>query len=172
VIQAHATLGLDLVDACLNQNLTPDQILVPVSTAGLLAGLSVAVKQQFPNAKVIGLQSSNSQAAAASFQARQVVQLEQTQTICDALTANRPGSLPLSICLEWVDQIETVDDTDTRASVLELLQQEHLLVEPGAAISHAYLKRSISKNKSILVLSGGNLDINLLGDWIDLAANH
>jgi threonine dehydratase len=168
VIQAHATLGLDLVDGCLSQNLVPNRVLVPVSTAGLLAGVAAAVKQQFPNTKVIGLQSSTSQAAVQSFRARQVVQLEQTQTICDALTANRPGRLPMEICWDWVDQLETVDDELTQQSVLELLQQEHLLVEPGAAIGHAYLKlhHQATDSNDVLVLSGGNLDPQLLSRWI------
>ena len=160
VIAGHATLGHDLADAC-----APDQVLVPVSTAGLAAGVALAVKQRYPHCRVIGVQSQGSDAAAQSFRARRSVTLDRIETECDALTANRPGGLPLSVCLDWLDDIITVEETFIRKAVLELLQQAHLLVEPGGAVGYAALLQGLAPASSVVVLSGGNLDLTRLQAW-------
>lgn len=154
VLTAHATLGLDL--SGLLKPGQPVRVIVPVSTAGLLAAVAACLFQSNPGSEVWGCQSSTSNAAQLSFEAGQMVSVFAPTTVCDALTSNRPGRLPLDLCLAYCQGIVSAPDQQ----ILAAQQQLHALglaVEPGAAVPMAVLDRLPASSLDIvLVLTGGN----------------
>lgn len=168
VVAGHATLGLDLCHFWKKLSPSaPSQVLVPVSTAGLASGVALAVKQFYPECRVVGVQSEGSDAAAQSFRSGKMVVRDRVETECDALTANRTGALTLSLALDWLDDIVTVSEEAILHAVVALLEDSHLLVEPGGAVGFAALVSGILTPSAgtVVVLSGGNLDLNRLDAW-------
>ncbi|MBI1955723.1 MAG: pyridoxal-phosphate dependent enzyme, partial [Acidobacteria bacterium] len=67
VILGQATLGWEILQEM--QDDPPDAVLVPVGGGGLIAGVAGVVKQRFPQARMIALQSTCAPAFASSWKA-------------------------------------------------------------------------------------------------------
>ena len=69
-----------------------------------------------------------------------------------------------------MDQIVEVEDEETAAAVLTLLEKAKILAEGACAVTLAALERhqSLFKGKKVvLLIGGGNIDVNLLSRIID-----
>lgn len=166
VLVGHATLGLDLAPA------QARAVVVPASTGGLLASVALACKQLDPGVRVVGVQPEAANAMVSSFRAGEMRRLDSVTTECDALTANRPGDLPLQLALEWVDDMVTVSEAEIRTAVRWLAEEAKLVVEPGgAAAVAACLNGSVPREPgSCAVVSGGNMAPERLAEWLRAGA--
>ena len=91
-------------------------------------------------------------------------------TIADGIATKRPGDLTFSIIKRLVDEIVLVDDEAIINAVLLLMERCKMLVKGAGAIGLAALlsKATQLKGKKVLVpLTGGNIDINLVGRFIE-----
>lgn len=158
VLCGHATVGLEIVEDL------PDVevVLVPVSTAGLLAGVAAAVKALRPEAQVIGVQPAGNDSTWRSLLDGRPVSIPEARTLCDALTSTRPGGLPFAHVKELVRTIEIVQDEEVVQAVRWLATHQKLVVEPGGAVGAAFF---VISNRGIhlddcnvcILLSGGNI---------------
>ena len=167
LIAGQGTLGLEI----LAQLPEVDAILVPVGGGGLIAGITLAVKALRPEVQVIGVQASGADAVKRSLESDQIVTLHRLNTIADGIRINSPGHLPFAILRSYLDQIVAVDDKEIVSALLLLLERCKLQVEGAgsvglAALLHPGLLDLAGKNV-VLLLSGGNIDINLLGGFIE-----
>ncbi|GBC82840.1 L-threonine ammonia-lyase [bacterium HR10] len=155
VVIGHGTIGAEILEQLPE---TPT-ILVPISTGGLIAGIALAVKERNPRASVIGVQPEGSNATYLSFKAGTIVSIPETHTICDALTATRPGTLMFSLIQRYVDDIVLVTDEAVAEAVAWLAHEEKLVVEPSGAIGIAALRsgRVTPHGPTVALLSGGNI---------------
>jgi threonine dehydratase len=155
VVIGHGTIGAEILEQ-LPETLT---ILVPISTGGLIAGIALAVKERNPRASVIGVQPEGSNATYLSFKAGTIVSIPETRTICDALTATRPGTLMFSLIQRYVDDIVLVTDEAVAEAVAWLAREEKLVVEPSGAVGIAALRsgRVTPQGPTVALLSGGNI---------------
>lgn len=155
VVIGHGTIGLEILEQFPD---TPT-VLVPISTGGLIAGLALALKERNPRASVIGVQPEGANATYLSFKAGAIVTIPETRTICDALTATRPGTLMFSLIQRYVDDIVVVSDEEVAEAVRWLAAEEKLVVEPSGAIGVAALRsgRVIPRGPTVALLSGGNI---------------
>lgn len=162
VLAGHATLGVDI------SRVQPDQVVVPASTGGLLAATALAVKQACPEARIVGVQPLGANAMVQSFRSRTMRRLEQVVTECDALTANRPGELPLQLALDWVDDMVEVNEAAVREGVRWAAERAKLVVEPGGAAGLGALLSGQIQNTpgTWVVLSGGNIAPARLAEWL------
>lgn len=158
----HGTAGVEIIE----QLSTTDIVLVPISTGGLIAGVATAVKELNPNVTVIGVQPEGSNAAYLSFRAGRIVTIPETRTICDGLTATRPGELMFAHIQRYVDDIVVVDDDAVRAAVAWLAEKDHLVVEPSGAVGVAALVtgKIQARGNVVALLSGGNIAPRLLAE--------
>lgn len=163
VLRGHGTIGLEIMDQF------PDvsAVLVPVSSAGLIAGLAVAVKSIRPSVRVIGVQPEGSRAAYDSFQAGEVRRSE-PHTICDALVAAYPGALPFEHMQRYVDEIVLVSEESVRQAVRWLAEREKLVVEAGGAVGTAALLTGAVEPRpgTVVLLSGGNIHPATLAEYL------
>jgi threonine dehydratase len=167
LIAGQGTLGLEILE----QVPDVDAIIVPVGGGGLIAGIALAVKMLRPRVQIIGVQAAGADALKRSLEADHIVTLQQPNTIADGIRLNGPGELPFAILRSYLDQIVTVDDTEIMSALLLLLERCKLQVEGAgsvglAALLHPGLLDLAGKNV-VLLLSGGNIDINLLGGLIE-----
>jgi len=161
VIAGQGTIGLEIAD-----EVTPDVVMVPVGGGGLIAGIVAALAVRAPQTEVIGVEASGSPQLSASLAAGAAASIgRQVDTIADGLATGRIGKLPFALIRERVAQVVAVDDFEIGEAVLLLLERLKLLTEgAGAAALAGALKlgRELRGKCVVIVLSGGNIDINLL----------
>ncbi|HWM90720.1 MAG TPA: pyridoxal-phosphate dependent enzyme, partial [Thermoanaerobaculia bacterium] len=91
-------------------------------------------------------------------------------TIADALQTTRPAERTLLIVQSLTEGIVTVSDLELRRAMAVLASRMKLLVEPGGAAAFAALLHGklpdVSGRKVGIVLSGGNVDLELFGSLV------
>jgi threonine dehydratase len=161
VIAGQGTIGLEIAE-----ELAPDVVLVPVGGGGLIAGIAVALAARLPNTMIIAVEAAGSAQLSASFVAGAPVSISgPVDTIADGLATGRIGQLPFQLLREHVRRVVTVDDGEIAEAVLLMLERMKLLAEgAGAAALAGALKLApeLTGKRIVVVVSGGNIDINLL----------
>ncbi len=168
IIAGQGTLGLEM----LNDLPDADAIVVPVGGGGLISGIAIAARALKPDITIIGVQADGAASTRSSLDAGSLQTLPAITTIADGIAVKRPGELTFSIMERLVDDVVLVNDEAIINAVLLLMERCKMLVEgAGAAGLAALLSGAINlKGKKVLVpLTGGNIDINLVGRFIEHA---
>jgi threonine dehydratase len=155
IIAGHGTLGLEL----LGDLRDVEQILVPVSSGGLAAGVAAAVKQSAPRVKVIGVQPRGANAAYLSLAAGHPISIQHWDTIADGLSARRPGAYPFAHLQKYLDGIVLIEERDIALAHVALRRRAKIIAEPAGAVAvAAFLSGQVDvSRRTIAVVSGGNL---------------
>ncbi|MCL7455195.1 MAG: pyridoxal-phosphate dependent enzyme [Anaerolineae bacterium] len=163
VIAGQGTVGLEVMEELPDADLC----LVPVGGGGLIAGTSVAAKAIHPATRMLGVQPLASPSAFLSFRDGHAYETyDAGPTICDGL-AGGFGRLPFEIAADLVEGVLVVSDAAVRRAVGWLVAHEQLLAEGSAAIAIAPLldgELDVAGQKVVAVLTGRNIDANLLQD--------
>lgn len=166
IIAGQGTIGLEILE----QFPDVEIVLVPAGGGGLLSGVATAIKSINPKVQVYGVQSENANAIFESFNQKKKIQKNVTTTIADGIAVGNPGDKCIELINKYVDKMITVNDSEIAGSIMYLLERCKQVVEPAGAASVAALIADYAdfKNKNICcVLSGGNVDMNTLGNIID-----
>ena len=161
VVAGQGTIGLEIAD-----EIAPDAILVQAGGGGLIAGIAVAIKARIPGAEVIGVEAAGSPQLSASLAAGAPVSISRpVDTIADGLATGRIGRLPFELIRDRVSRVVTVDDFEIGEAVLLMLERMKLLAEGAGATALAgalKIKADLRGKRVVVLVSGGNIDINLL----------
>ncbi len=161
VIAGQGTIGLELLD----QLPDLDAVIVPIGGGGLISGIAYAVKKLKPTCKVYGVQAQGAGSMFHSLELHERQALPKVSTFADGIAVKNPGELTFAICSEYVDEVVTVSDDEIAAAILALMEQQKLVAEGAGAVSVAAAmagKLPIEGKKVCAVLSGGNIDVNIL----------
>ena len=161
LIAGQGTLGLEIVQDWPEV----DAVIVPIGGGGLIAGVSMAVKSHNPNAKVIGVESSDGPAMQASVKAGQLETID-CKTIIDGLRVRRAGEINFSVVQRFVDDIVALPDKEIFDAMIWIMERCKLVVEGAAAAPVAALLHGLIKlpagSRVACVLSGGNVNLDQL----------
>src|SRR5271168_296664 len=161
VIAGQGTVGLEIAD-----EVAPDVVIVPVGGGGLIAGIAAALALRAPNAEVIGVEAAGSPQLSASLAADAAASIGRpVDTIADGLATGRIGAIPFEAMRGRVERAITVDEFEIGEAVLLMLERLKLLAEGAGAAALAgalKLKDELKGKTVVLVVSGGNIDMNLL----------
>lgn len=166
VIAGQGTIGLELLEQCPYL----DHIIVPVGGGGLIAGIALAMKETNPRIRIIGVQSERVPSMLAALEKGETVTVPPQRTIADGIAVRQVGKLPLALVKKYVDEIVTVSEAEIASAILLMLEREKTVVEGAGAVGIAALNSGriqLSGHKVACVLSGGNIDVNLLSRIID-----
>lgn len=167
VIAGQGTIALELME----QAPDLDVVVVPVGGGGLISGIAVGLKARNPQIRVIGVEAEAAPSARASLFAGEIVQIESTQTIADGIAVKRVGHLTFPLIQEYVDDVVTVTEEEIATAILMLLEREKTMAEGAGAVPLAAMMRERvpvdPTDRAVLVLSGGNIDINMVSRIID-----
>jgi len=158
------TIGLEILEQA------PDvrTVFVPVSGGGLLGGLAAAIKQSRPGVRVIGVEPELADDAYQSFRAGEVVTIPAEQamrTMADGLRVQRLGTRTWPHIREFVDDIVTVSEVEIAAAMRRIAGEARLVAEPSGAVATAgALASTADLRTSVAVVSGGNVDRELLAE--------
>jgi len=154
-------------------NQVPDleAVIVPIGGAGLAAGVAVAVKQLKPSVTLIGVEPERAASFTAALKAGKPVQISMKPTLADGLSVPRVGDNAFSLARERLSKTVLVCEHDLARAVLRLMELEKAVVEGAGAAPLAAclggLVPELAGKKVVLLLCGGNIDLNTLDRVIE-----
>lgn len=166
VIAGQGTIGLEILE----QLPDVDVVIVPIGGGGLISGVAYAIKQVKPECKVYGVQAQGAGSMYQSLLNHKVLELPVVHTFADGTAVKRPGELTFDICSKYVDEVVTVTDDEIASTILTLMERQKLVAEGAGALSVAaamFNKLPIEGKKTVCVISGGNIDVNILSRVIN-----
>ena len=161
VICGQGTIGLEILD----QLPDLDAVIVPVGGGGLISGVAFAIKSLRPEVKVYGVQAEGAPSMYRSLHEHKYQTLKAVSTFADGIQVKTPGELTYQICEQYVDDIVTVSEDETAAAILSLMENQKLVAEGAGAVPVAavlFHKLPVEGKKVACVVSGGNIDVNIL----------
>ena len=165
IIAGQGTVGLELLEQL------PDvrQVVVPAGGGGLLAGIAVALKARRPDVRVVGVQATGADAVVRGFRSGQWVAVDHPATVADGICVGAPGRLTFELIRRYVDDCVSVEEAEIVDAVVQSLQRARVVAEAAGVVGLAALSAGrIPRGDAVcVVLSGGNIDLNLLGRMIE-----
>lgn len=161
IIQGQGTVGLEVTEDLKDM----DTVVVPVGGGGLISGVAIAIKEKKPKVKVIGVQAEAAISAYLSFRKKKIVEHIPEPTIADGIAVGRAGEITMPIINRYVDDIVTVSEEAIARAILLFLERKKLIVEGAGATPLASMleeKIKTKKGRVVLIVSGGNIDVNVL----------
>lgn len=160
VVTGQGTVGLEIME----QLHDVDNILVCLGGGGLSAGVAAAAKlqaaKQGTKINVYAIQAEAASPWPASLEAGKPLETKILPTIADGIAVAKPGAIPFEIVREFVDKVITVTEDEIAQAMLAVLERSKLVVEAGGAVGVAALMsgKLVLKGKTVVILSGGNID--------------
>jgi threonine dehydratase len=166
IVAGQGTLGLELLEQ------TPDVALaiVPVGGGGLASGIALALKHERSEVRVVGVQAEAVPSAARSHGLDEPLRVPARWTLADGCAVPRVGEGTLLLLNAFVDEIVTVSEEWIGSAIVWLLERSNLVVEGAGALGVAALLSGAidpSGRRSVVVLSGGNIDINTIAKTVE-----
>jgi threonine dehydratase len=170
VIAGNGTAGLELLEELPDL----DVLVVGVGGGGLISGVAAAAKGMQPGIRVIGVEPERSNALSLALARNEIVTI-QPRSVADGLGAPFAGTWTLAMARRYVDEIVLLDDPTILGGLRFALERLKQVVEPaGAAALAAVLAGRIEIHdgeRVAVLLSGGNVEVNRLGDLVAGAGN-
>ncbi len=166
VIAGQGTIALEILEQI--QGL--DAVVEPIGGGGLASGVGYVIKTLNPNCKVYGVQASGAAGMFRSIEEKRAVRLSKVSTFADGIAVKEPSELTYSMCNRYLDDVVTVSDDQIAAAILTLMEQQKLVTEGAGAASVAavmFNRLPVEGKKVCALLSGGNIDVNILYKVID-----
>jgi threonine dehydratase len=161
LIAGQGTVGLEIVQDWPEV----DAVVVPIGGGGLISGVSMAVKSHNPEARVIGVESSDGPAMQRSVEAGHLETIE-CNTVIDGLRVRRAGEINFGVVRRFVDEIVALPDQQIFEAMLWVMERCKLVVEGAAAAPVGALLHRLVRlpqgSKVAVVLSGGNVNLDQL----------
>ncbi len=161
VIAGQGTIGLEILE----QLPDVEAVIVPVGGGGLIAGVAYAIKQLRPDVKVYGVQAERAASMAKSRESGEAITLPKVSTFADGIAVKHPGDITFAMNKQYVDDVVTVTEDEIATAILTLIEKQKLIAEGAGAVSVAaamFGKLPIEGKKTVCVVSGGNIDVNIL----------
>ena len=166
IIAGQGTVGLEILD----QISDLDAVIVPIGGGGLISGIAFAVKKLKSVCKVYGVQAVGAGGMYDSFKNKKRESLTSISTFADGIAVKSPGINTYEYCTQYVDEIVTVSDDEIATAILTLMEQQKLVAEGAGAVAVAaavFNKLPLKGKKVCAIVSGGNIDVNILSRVIN-----
>lgn len=160
VIAGQGTIGIEILEDLNNC----DTIIVPIGGGGLAAGVAVAAKSLKPGIRVVGAEPKDAASMLYSRNNNAVSEISSAVSLADGVAVKKPGNLTFELCQKYLDDIVTVTEDEIAAAILQMLERMKLVSEGAGAVAVAAASYGNSKGygKTAAIVSGGNIDVNIL----------
>jgi threonine dehydratase len=165
LVRGVATYALEL----LRQAPDLDVLYVPIGQGSGICGCILVRDLLGLSTEIIGVQSTEAPSYALSFAAGTVVKTNSSDTLADGMATRVPDPDALAIIRKGVSRIAQVTDAEVAAAIRAYWTDTHNLAEgAGAApLAAALQDRPNIRGKQVgLILSGGNIDLDLFRRWV------
>lgn len=169
VIAGQGTVGMEI---CRQHGGPIHAIFVAIGGGGLIAGVAAYVKSVRPDIKIIGVQTTDSDAMARSLQAGKRVTLNDVGLFSDGTAVKLVGEETFRLAKLYVDEIILVDTDAVCAAIKDVFQDTRSILEPAGALAvagcKAYIerekknKRTLKNKNMITIACGANMNFDRL----------
>jgi threonine dehydratase len=169
VIAGQGTIGMEI----LRQHSAPiHAIFVPIGGGGLIAGVAAYVKAIRPEIRIIGVQTTDSNAMGRSLASGRRVTLPDVGLFADGTAVKLAGEETFRVARQYVDDVILVDTDDVCTAIKDVFQDTRSILEPSGALAvagaKAYVERAAQtkkplKNEALVAIcSGANMNFDRL----------
>lgn len=170
IIYGQGSMGFELQ----NQIDEIDFLFGSIGGGGLITGVGSVVKHFFPNCRIIASQAQGANAMVRSLQEGKIQVSETVSTFADGIKVKKPEQKMYELLDSIVDEAIAINDSKIALSVLQLMEQARVIAEGAGAINLAAFAEVYKQNprrfknkKVVLLICGGNIDINLVDRIIE-----
>ncbi len=161
VIAGQGSIGLEILD----QLPDVEAVIVPIGGGGLISGVAFAIKSLRPDVKVYGVQAAGAASMYNAYHDHKYETLGKVDTFADGIAVKTPGEHTYELISQYVDDIVTVSEDEIATAILTLMEKQKLIAEGAGATPVAaalFEKLPIKGKKTVCLVSGGNIDVNIL----------
>lgn len=161
VMAGQGTIGLEILEDIPDV----DIVLVPIGGGGIASGIAKAIKSLRPEAKVIGIEAEHAASMREALKNKEICEICSKPTIADGIAVRKAGCKTYEVIKECVDEIVTVTEDEIAKAILFLMEKSKVVAEGAGATPVAAIlagKVKAQGKKICAVISGGNIDINLV----------
>jgi threonine dehydratase len=164
VIAGQGTIAMEI----LRQHQGPlHAVFVAIGGGGLAAGVASYIKAVRPEIKVIGVQTSDSDAMVQSVASRKRVTLPDVGLFSDGTAVKLVGEETFRLTSALVDEYIRVDTDALCAGIKDVFVDTRSIVEPAGALAVAAIKQYVAEKKTrgetyVAILSGANMNFDRL----------
>jgi threonine dehydratase len=166
VIAGQGTIGLELLEQ------VPDleAVVVPIGGGGLAGGIALAIKESNPAVRVYGVETELVPTMGRALALGAPAVMPARRSLADGIATRRVSQRTFELAQRYLDGVVTVDESEIAEAILRLLEGEKTVAEGAGAAALAALlagRLPLQGSRTVLVVSGGNIDVNLLSRIID-----
>ncbi len=164
VIAGQGTVAMEI----LRQHQGPiHAIFVAIGGGGLIAGVAAYVKQVRPDIRIIGVQTTDSDAMRRSLAAGRRVELAEVGLFSDGTAVKKVGEETFRLCRQFVDDIILVDNDALCAAIKDIYEDTRVTLEPAGALAvagaKAYVERERLRGETLVSIAcGANMNFDRL----------
>jgi len=163
VIAGQASVAIEVLE----QRKQIDAVFIPVGGGGLIAGMSLWIKANRPDIKVIGVEPDDAACMYEAIHANKLVELEQVGLFADGVAVRQAGKETFSIAKKYVDEIILVSTDEICAAIKDIFDDTRSITEPAGALAVAGVKKYVDryqiKDQSLIAInSGANMNFDRL----------
>lgn len=166
VIAGQGTVGLEILD----QLPDVDCVIGSIGGGGMMSGVATVLRELRPQTEIFGCQASGADAMALSLKKGRAVRTDRVETFADGIAVRCASPEMLKLLKRGLDGCFEADDEAIANAVLMLLEKAKVLSEGAGALPLAVLEKHKARfrgKKVVLIISGGNIDVNVLSRIID-----
>ena len=169
VIAGQGTIGMEI----LRQHPGPiHAVFVAVGGGGLISGVGAYIKAVRPDIKVIGVQTTDSDAMARSLHSGRRVMLNDVGLFSDGTAVKQVGEETFRLAKQVVDDMILVDTDAVCAAIKDVFTDTRSILEPAGALAvagaKAYAERGAKQKKPlrdetlVAIACGANMNFDRL----------
>ena len=161
VMAGQGSIGLEILD----QLPDVEAVIVPIGGGGLISGVAFAIKSLRPDVKIYGVQAAGAASMFNAFKDHKYETLSSVNPFADGIAVKTPGENTYEMICKYVDDIVTVSEDEIATAILSLIEKQKLIAEGAGATPVAaaiFNKLPIKGKKTVCLVSGGNIDVNIL----------
>ncbi len=166
IVAGQGTVGLEIAEDMADV----DVVLVPLGGGGLAAGIGIALRVLARRARVVGVQVEAAPGVHRSMTVGRIEPVAPGPTIAEGVAVGGPGEVTFPILRDVLDDVLLVGEDEVAKAMVSLIERAKLVVEGAGAVGVAALlggKLDVAGRRVVAVISGGNVDINMLARVIE-----
>ncbi|HEY0463343.1 MAG TPA: threonine ammonia-lyase, biosynthetic [Polyangiaceae bacterium] len=164
VIAGQGTVGMEILR---QHQGAIDAVFVAIGGGGLISGVAAYIKAVRPEVRVIGVQTTDSDAMVRSVRAGQRVLLQDVGLFSDGTAVRQVGEETFRMTRALVDDFILVDTDEVCAAIKDVFQDTRSILEPAGALGVAAVKRYVAEHRLVgrslvAITCGANMNFDRL----------
>lgn len=143
-------------------------VFIPVGGGGLISGMAVWLKENYPNLRIIGVESAGAACTYQALLAGSPQTLEHVDSFVDGTAVGQVGNNTFKVISELVDQVVVVPEGAVCTEMLDLYHLDGIIAEPAGALATTaivmaaqnQLPELVLDGTAVALISGGNNDLS------------